>query len=224
VAAVRGLIEPFNEGGALGGISAAGCFFGAAVLPTEIVSSAEVYRRVYKEYGGRLDCVVVGGLEVDETGSVNVAARKDPLGYVGPGGFVDLTNAADVCIFAVSFATRAKLSLEGGAVRVRDKGTCKFVPKVQEVHFSGPKALAAGKKCFYVTHLGAFALTAQGVQLVCVFPGVDPLRDVVEASPMKISLPVGGAGAVEVVQPEIVGGVGFEALLEKALRGSLAAL
>lgn len=76
-----------------------------------------------------------GGLEVDETGSVNVAARKDPLGYVGPGGFVDLTNAADVCIFAVSFATRAKLSLEGGAVRVRDKGTCKFVPKVRPSPF-----------------------------------------------------------------------------------------
>ena len=38
-------------------------------------------------------------------------------------------------------------------VRVHDKGTCKFVPKVQEVHFSGPKALAAGKKCFYATHL-----------------------------------------------------------------------
>ena len=88
-----------------------------------------------------------GGLEVDETGSVNVAARKDPLGYVGPGGFVDLTNAADVCIFAVSFATRAKLSLEGGAVRVRDKGTCKFVPKVRPSPFrraaSGSAALCA---------------------------------------------------------------------------------
>ena len=35
--------------------------------------------------------VVVGGLEVDSAGNVNVAARKDPLGYVGPGGFVDLT-------------------------------------------------------------------------------------------------------------------------------------
>ena len=109
-------------------------------------------------------------------------------------------------------------------MRVHDKGTCKFVPKVQEVHFSGPKALAAGKKCFYVTHLGAFELTAKGVTLVCVFPGVDPLRDVVEVSSMKIALPVGGVGAVAVVQPEVVGGVGFEALLEKALRGPLAAL
>ena len=41
---------------------------------------------------------------------------------------------------------------------------------------------------------------------------------------MKIALPVGGVGAVAVVQPEVVGGVGFEALLEKALRGPLAAL
>ena len=41
---------------------------------------------------------------------------------------------------------------------------------------------------------------------------------------MKIVLPVGGVGAVPVVPPEIVGGVGFAALLEKALRGPLAAL
>ena len=36
------LFEPFNEGGALGGISAPGTFFGAAINPKEIVSSAEV--------------------------------------------------------------------------------------------------------------------------------------------------------------------------------------
>ena len=60
--------------------------------------------------------------------------------------------------------------------------------------------------------------------LVSVFPGVDPRRDVVEASLMKIVLPVGGVGAVPVVPPEIVGGAGFAALLEKALRGPLAAL
>ena len=55
-------------------------------------------------------------------------------------------------------------------------------------------------------------------------PGRTTLRDVVEVSSMKIALPVGGVGAVAVVQPEVVGGVGFEALLEKALRGPLAAL
>ena len=39
-----------------------------------------------------------------------------------------------------------------------------------------------------MTHLGAFELTAKGVTLMCVFPGVDPLHDVVEASLMKIAL------------------------------------
>ena len=108
---VSDLIEPFNEGGALGGVSAPGTFFGAAICPKEIVSSAEVYTRVYQ----RLDVVVVGGLEVDESGNVNVACRADPLGYVGVGGFVDLTCAAKICVFAVAFATGSKIEVDEAA-------------------------------------------------------------------------------------------------------------
>ena len=138
---VRELIEPFNEGGALGCVSAAGTFFGAAILPEELVSSAEVYRRVYE----RLDVVCVGGLEVDERGNVNVARRADLMGYVGVGGFVDLTCAADICVFAVGFATGAKLEVhKGGQVSVAQRGKWKFLKEVKEVHFSGPAALQAG--------------------------------------------------------------------------------
>lgn len=216
---IRQHIEPFNEGGSLGGISAPGAFFGASICPKEIVSSAEVYRRVYKHTGGHLDCVCVGGLEVDASGSVNVAARRDPMGYVGPGGFVDLTNAADVCIFAVSFATGASIDIANGKVSVKVPGRCKFLEKVQEVHFSGPAALAAGKKVFYVTHLGAFQLTAEGLKLVYVFPGVDITAHIIEATQIKIVLPGGGAADVPIVPLDVVsGGEGYVKLLEKELR------
>ena len=161
----------------------------------------------------------VGGLEVDATGSVNVAARRDPMGYVGPGGFVDLTNAADVCIFAVSFATGASIDVVDGKVSVKAPGRCKFLPSVQEIHFSGPAALAAGKKAFYVTHLGAFELTKEGLKLICVFPGVDVTAHIVEATSIKIVLPEGGASAVPIVPLDVVsGGDGYVKLLEKELR------
>lgn len=199
-ASLTDLVEPFNEGGALGGVSAMGTFFGTAICPKEIVSPAEVYRRAYT----RLDCVVVGGLEVDETGSVNASGSRSPtqMGYVGPGGFVDLTCAARLCIFTVAFEAGAQLAVKtegGGSVSVVKHGTPKFVRKVKEVSFSGPRALEEGKLVFYVTHLGAFHLTREGVQLLSVFSGIDVQSDILDASPMRILLPEGGIEAVEVL-------------------------
>ena len=219
---VSDLIEPFNEGGALGGVSAPGTFFGAAICPKEIVSSAEVYTRVYQ----RLDVVVVGGLEVDESGNVNVACRADPLGYVGVGGFVDLTCAAKICVFAVAFATGSKIEVdEAGTVRINHPGKCKFLRQVREVHFSGPAALKAGKQVFYVTHLGAFELTKDGLVLVSVFPGVDPKIDIVEAAEAKILLPMGGAAAVKVASGGVLsGGAALDAELSAALHAGEARL
>lgn len=196
---VAGLLEPYNEGGALGGTSAAGIFFGGAICPRELVSPAEVYRRLSE----RLDCVVLGGLEVDERGDVNVSSRgREALhAYVGPGGFVDLWHSASLVIFCVAFETGAKLTVDAatGRVRVARRGAPKFVPRVAEVCFSGARALAMGKRVLYVTHLGAFVLVEGGVQLAAVFPGVDVRRDILDASPMKILLPSGGVSAVQTV-------------------------
>ena len=246
-AGITPLIEPFNEGGALGGLSAFGTFFGSAICPKELVSSAEVYRRVYT----KLDCVVVGGLEVDETGSVNVCARSSPLGYVGPGGFVDLTCAAQLVIFAVAFETGAKLAIstaDGGSVSVTAHGKPKFLKSVREVNFSGPRALQEGKTVYYVTHLGSFKLTHDGVlvraagpfgrsgserwaharralscgvQLDSVFHGVDVEKDIIQASPMKIVLPEGGVEAVKVLRGPSVACTNpavFAASLEQLLK------
>ena len=43
------------------------------------------------------------------------------MGYVGVGGFVDLTCAADICVFAVGFATGAKLEVHKGGQVYRDR-------------------------------------------------------------------------------------------------------
>ena len=39
---------------------------------------------VFGRFAERLDCVVLGGLEVDERGDVNVACKGGPADYVGP--------------------------------------------------------------------------------------------------------------------------------------------
>ena len=48
------------ESGVLGGIAAPGAFFGAAINPEHMVSSAEAFRRIYDH----LDAIIVGALQV----------------------------------------------------------------------------------------------------------------------------------------------------------------
>lgn len=196
-----------NESGVLGGMAAPGIFFGAAVNPTEIVSSATAFRRIYE----RLDWAILGALEVDGRGDVNVSNRGEGArNYVGPGGFIDLVTNAKGLVFCLSWGERAAIEIAGGAVRVVRPGTPKLVERVREVTFNGAEALRAGKKVFYVTHLGALELTARGLELVAVMPGVDVRRDVLATSRAPIVVPEGGP---RVVGRDVVTGEGFRCAL-----------
>ena len=46
--------------------------------------------------------------------------------------------------------------------RMRGQTGCKFVEAVQEVTFFGPRAVAEGKRVFYVTSVGVFRLEKEG--------------------------------------------------------------
>src|SRR6185295_18673752 len=85
-----------TESGVLGGLPAPGVYFGAALCPERILSSAEIFKLCYE----RLDATCLGVLQVDSLGNVNVSKRGDgPRNYVGPGGFIDLTAAAKTIVF-----------------------------------------------------------------------------------------------------------------------------
>jgi len=193
-----------TESGVFGGIPAPGIFFGAAVNPTEIVSSAEAFKRIYQ----RLDSVILGVLQVDGEGNVNVSKRGEgAINYVGPGGFIDLTACAKKIFFCSSWGAFSDIAVNDGKVLVKKAGMPKFVEKVDEVTFSGAEGLRKGKTVFYITHVGAFQLTERGVMLYCVMPGIDVRRDILEAVPMRIVLPPGGK--VPVVAENVVTGNGF---------------
>lgn len=193
-----------NESGVFGGLPAPGIFFGAAVNPEEIISSAEAFERIYK----RLDAAILGVLQADSEGNVNVSKRGDgAINYVGPGGFMDLTLNAKTVIFCSAWGNQAKVAVKHGKVRIKKRGRAKFVDRVDEVTFSGKEALKQGKQVFYVTHLGAFRLTDRGMELVVSMPGVDIQRDIIDSVSMKVVLPEDGN--VEIAAPEIVTGRGF---------------
>ncbi len=203
-----GVLKDLNmltEAGALGGVAAPGVFFGAAVNPDKIVPSSKAFERMYE----RLDWAILGLLEADSEGNVNVSNRGEGLmNHVGPGGFIDLITCAKNILFVSPWGVRAKIEVQGDKVKVLDPGKPKFGKDVFEITFNGPEALKHGKNVFYVCHIGAFRLTERGMELMYVMPGVDPQKDIIDPCPMDIIMPE--SGAPEVVGSDVVTGEGFK--------------
>ena len=201
---LHGDVTFFTETGVVGGLPAPGIFFGTAINPERFLTSAQVFHKAYE----RLDATILGILEVDAEGSVNVS-RRGPrlLDAVGTGGLPDLVAAARSILFVGSWMAHGRIEVRDGRVRIERPGAHKFVERVSEVTFSGPQALARRKRVYYATSVGLFRLTERGMMLVEVMPGIDVERDVLAACPMRIVLP--DDGRVPVVAPEIVTGEGF---------------
>jgi propionate CoA-transferase len=192
------------ESGPVGGVPAGGIYFGAAFSPKRIISSAEMFALCYE----RLDATCLGALEVDAAGNVNVSRRSDACrDYVGPGGFIDLTTAARTIVFASAWMRHEELTVADGLVRIVRRGAPKFVAQVREITFNGARALATGKRVFYATPVGLFRLTARGVELVRVMPGIDVRRDILDVAAMPIVLPE--SGTIPLVPLAIVTGESF---------------
>jgi propionate CoA-transferase len=192
------------ESGAVGGLPGPGAYFGAAFSPREIVSTAKLFERCRRG----LDAACLGALEVDGEGSVNVSRRgRGVARYAGPGGFMDFTAAARTLVFVSGWMRGGELAVEGEALRLRRRGRPKFVGRVGEVTFHGPRGLAAGKRIFYVTPVGVFRLTRRGLELASVVPGVDVRRDILSVTPIEVVLPP--SGEVPQLPASIVSGAGF---------------
>ena len=202
-------ITLFTESGVVGGLPAPGVFFGAAVCPKKMMSSAEVFRLCYQ----RLDTSILGVLQADSEGNVNVSKRGDgAINYVGPGGFIDFTTAAKTVIFVTSWMVRPKFAIDGDKLRLVQRGKPKFIQKVDDITFNGKRALATGKNIYYVTNVGVFKLTARGMELIRITPGIDLQKDILDAAPMRIILPQ--FGPPQPVAPSIITGKNFKLQLK----------
>ena len=195
----------FSESGVLGGLPAPGVFFGTAVCPTKIMTSAQIFHLCYD----KLDVSILGMLQADSEGNVNVSKRGEgAINYVGPGGFVDFSAAARTIIFVSSWMVRPQIRIDDDRIRIVRPGPCKFTDKVDEITFSGKQALATGKRVFYATNVGVFQLTPRGMELMRVAPGIDIQSDILNATRMKVVLPE--SGEVPLVDASIITGKGFK--------------
>ena len=130
--------------------------------------------------GGGLDIAFLGFGQVDAQGNVN--ASKLGGVPVGPGGFIDIAQNARKVVFCGTFdAKGADIAVGGGRVEIRKHGAiAKFVRQVDQITFSGAQARKRGQEVLYVTERATFRLGAEGLELIELAPGVDPIEDVLK--------------------------------------------
>jgi acyl CoA:acetate/3-ketoacid CoA transferase len=162
-----------------------GALFGATKYPSAIVTSNDQFDFFS---GGGVDIAFLGMGELDAEGNVNASWLGESI--VGPGGFVDITQCAKKVVFCGTFEAKGlSIRTDGERVEIASYGQiAKLVPQVKHITFSGRRARQDGQQVVYVTERAVFALTAQGLMLQQIAPGIDLHRDVLDRMPFKVLL------------------------------------
>jgi acyl CoA:acetate/3-ketoacid CoA transferase len=141
--------------------------------------------------GAGFDMSLLSFLQIDRFGSVNVSKLGiRPHVTAGAGGFVDITARARKIVFSGYFTAGAGLAIDGGALVIKKEGKIKkLVQEVEQVSFSGPRAVAQNQEIVYVTERCVLRLEREGVTVAELAPGVDLKRDVLAQAefPLRVA-------------------------------------
>lgn len=177
------------EHGVYGGDLLTGALFGFGRNATAYINGPSQFD-FYA--GGGLDLAFLGFGEFDAQGNVNVSMLGGVT--VGPGGFMDIAANAGTVVFCGTFEAKG-LRVRAGEGRLvvdRPGAVPKVVAQVDQVTFSGPQAVARGQRVLFVTERAVFRLTAEGIVLDEVAPGIDVQTQVLDRMGFAPVLPPGG--------------------------------
>lgn len=168
------------EQGSIGGIPVSGDLFGISKNPEAIVSSTSQFD-IFS--ANTIDVAVLGMGELDVEGNVNVSMLGGKA--VGPGGFIDIVHSAKTIVFCGTFSTKGlQVSFLGETLVINCEGSIKkVIKKVDQITFSASQAISDKRTVIFVTERAVFKLTADGIKLTEIAPGIDPVKDVLNLLP-----------------------------------------
>jgi propionate CoA-transferase len=175
----HGAVTWVIEQGAVGGVPLLDFQFGCAANAEAIVPSP--YQFTYFQ-GAGFDASLLSFLQIDREGSVNVSKLGvRPHVTAGAGGFVDITARARKIVFSGFFMAGGQLAIADGRLRIEKEGKIrKLVEEVEQVSFSGRRAVEQGQDITYVTERCVMRLTRDGIEVTEIAPGVDLTADILE--------------------------------------------
>ncbi len=185
---LHGQVTWVIEQGAVGGVPLLEFKFGCSANAEAYVASPHQF--AYFQAAG-FDASLLSFLQIDKQGSVNVSKLAAiPHRTAGAGGFVDITTRARRIYFSGYFNAGAKYAIEDGQLKITKEGKiAKFVDKVDQVSFSGERALAQGQQATYITERCVIELRRQGLTVTEIAPGIDLQSQVLDmaATPLQVA-------------------------------------
>lgn len=165
------------EPGAIGGIPQGGNKFGASINPDCMFDQPTQFD-FYD--GGGLDIAFLGLAEVDKHGNINVSkfGPKVP----GCGGFINITQSSKKVFFCGTFTAKGlDIKIENGELKIINEGiNKKFVDSVQQITFSGNRAMKLKQPVMYITERAVFELKEDGLHLTEIAPGIDIQKNILD--------------------------------------------